>query len=200
MTTSAVGTGYPVTVTFTPPERVPRWMPFFGWLLAIPHFVVLYVLGIIAEICMVIGWFAGVITGRVPQGLLGLIAGYLRYSLRLQTYLLFMRGSYPGFGLDTGAADARTDPTVTIDITLAEKRSRLTIFFRMLLAIPHMIALFFVGIAAYVVIVIAWFAVVILGRWPSGLQSFVLGMLRWSTRVNAYMYLLTDAYPPFSME
>lgn len=193
-------TSYPVTVMFNPPERVPRWMPLFGWLLAIPHLIVLYLVGIAAGICTIIAWFSGVIVGRIPVGLLGFIAGFHRYQLRVATYLLFLRGAYPSFNLNSEMTDPRTDPVVVVDFAPTEKRNRLTIFFRVLLAIPQMIVLWFIGIAMYVVIVIAWFAVIILGRWPNGLRSFVLGALRWQTRYSAYVSLLTDAYPPFSLD
>ncbi|MGN6721031.1 MAG: DUF4389 domain-containing protein [Marmoricola sp.] len=199
MTTAAVETSYPVTVMFNPPERVPRWLPLLWWLLAIPHFIVLYLVGIAATICTIIAWFAGVITGRIPTGLLGFIAGYHRYQLRIMTYVYFMRGAYPSFALSSEMIDPRTDPMVAIDFAPEEKRSRLTIFFRLFLLIPQIIVLYIVSIAAAVCSFIAWFAVIILGRWPSGLLDFVLGVLRWSTRVSAYGSLLTDKYPPFSL-
>ena len=199
MTNAVVETSYPVTVVFNPPERVPRWMPFFGWLLAIPHFIVLYLLGIASFVCMVIAWFSGVIAGRIPGGLLGFIAGVHRYQLRIVTYLYFMRSSYPSFSISSELVDPRTDPVVTLDFAVTEKRSRLTIFFRGLLLIPQIIVLYIVGIAAGIVTFIAWFAVIILGRWPSGLQEFVLGVFRWQARVSAYASLITDEYPPFSI-
>jgi hypothetical protein len=183
---------------YSPPERVPRWLPIFGWLLAIPHFIVLYLVGIAAGICTIIAWFAGVITGRIPQGLLGFIAGYHRYQLRVATYVYFMRGDYPSFALSSEMVDPGTDPMVAVDFSTPERRNRLTIFFRGLLVIPQFIVLYIVSIAAAVVTFIAWFAVIILGRWPVGMRDFVLGVLRWSTRVNAYWSLLTDEYPPFS--
>ena len=199
MTTAEVQAGYPVIVVFDPPERVPRWMPIIGWLLAIPHIIVLYVLMIVADVLMVIAWFCGVIAGRIPAGMVGFIAGVDRYRLRVATYLLFVRGSYPAFGGDFSLDDSGTDPVVRIDYgPTLERRSRLTIFFRGLLVLPHMIVLAILGIALYIVMIIAWFAVLILGRWPVGLRDFVLGCLRWSTRVGAYYMLVVDEYPPFS--
>ena len=76
-------------------------------------------------------------------------------------------------------------------------RSRLTTFFRLLLVIPHAIAVGLYGIAAYVVALVGWFAVLILGRYPRGMWDFVVGMLRYSQRVNAYLWLIADAFPPF---
>ena len=69
-----------------------------------------------------------------------------------------------------------------------------------LLAIPHYIVLFFLAIAAFVVIVISWFAILFTGRYPRDLFDFVVGVYRWALRVQGYMYLLvTDKYPPFSL-
>src|SRR5437879_13802863 len=68
------------------------------------------------------------------------------------------------------------------------------------LAIPHFIVLFFLDIAAVVVVVIAWFAILFTGRYPEGMFDFVVGVMRWSLRVTAYAFLLvTDRYPPFSL-
>ncbi len=68
------------------------------------------------------------------------------------------------------------------------------------LAIPHYIVLLFLGIAAIVSIVIAWFAILFTGRYPRGLFDFVVGVFRWCLRVVAYVFLLTtDRYPPYSL-
>ena len=79
-------------------------------------------------------------------------------------------------------------------------QSRLTIAFRLILIIPHLIALFVVGIAAVVVVIIGWFAALFMGRLPTWAHTFITGFLRWSARVSAYEYLLTGSYPPFSLE
>ena len=87
---------------------------------------------------------------------------------------------------------------VTFKADYVEKRSRLTTFFRLLLAIPHIIFLYFYGLAAGVVVIIAWFALLFTGRYPQGMYDFVAGSLRYSTRVYGYLWLLNDEYPPFS--
>jgi hypothetical protein len=87
---------------------------------------------------------------------------------------------------------------VTFEMDYVEPRSRATTFFRLILAIPHLIVLYFYGIAAGVVVIIAWFALLFTGRWPQGMYDFVAGFLRYSTYVNGYVALATDAYPPFS--
>jgi hypothetical protein len=69
-----------------------------------------------------------------------------------------------------------------------------------LLAIPHYIVLAFLYIAVFVVVIIAWFAILFTGRYPEGMFDFVVGVVRWSLRVTAYAFLLvTDRYPPFSL-
>ena len=192
--------GYPITLTFDTPDKVARWRPLVHWLLAIPHFIILYVLGIVAGVLAFIAWFAGVFAGKIPDGLQKPIAMYLRYNARVVTYALVQREEYPPFAFDGSFADPGDDARIRVNVVPAiEGRSRLTIFFRLIMIIPQLFVLMFVGIAAYVVIVIGFFAVIILGRWPTGLNDFVIGYLRWNTRVNAYFYLLTDEYPPFSL-
>jgi hypothetical protein len=77
---------------------------------------------------------------------------------------------------------------------------RLTVFFRLILVIPALIVFLFFSIAAFFVIVIAWFGALVLGRLPAFAAEFLPGYVRWSTRVTAYTVLLTDRYPPFSLE
>jgi hypothetical protein len=79
----------------------------------------------------------------------------------------------------------------------ADRRSRLTTFFRLILAIPLAIWLYVYGILAAIAVVIAWFAIVITGRYPQGLYDFQSGFVRFLARVTAYMALLCDGYPSF---
>ena len=87
---------------------------------------------------------------------------------------------------------------VSFEMDYVEKRSRLTTFFRLLLAIPHFFYAFFYGIAAYVVVIIAWFALLFTARWPASLYEFSAGFLRYLARLSAYVNLGVDQYPPFS--
>lgn len=87
---------------------------------------------------------------------------------------------------------------VTLELDYGERRSRLTTFFRGLLALPHIIVLAVWGLAVYVVLVIAWFALLFTGRWPLGMYNFTAGFLRYLGRVSAYMYLGVDRYPAFN--
>jgi hypothetical protein len=190
---------YPITLTFDTPGKIARWRPLVHWLLAIPHFVVLYVIDVIAFVLVVLAWFSGVFTGRISDGLQKPLAMTQRYNASVTTYMFWLREEYPPFTFDGSFADPGQDPRLRVDVVPAiEGRSRLTIFFRFFMIIPQIIVLFFVSIAVCVVVFIGFFAVIILGRWPAGLGDFVVGFTRWTTRVNAYCYLLTDEYPPFS--
>ena len=192
---------YPVTFAFDPPEGVARWRPLVSWLLAIPHLAILYVVQAVAGICTVIAWFAIVFTGKLPEGLAGFITMGMRYQTRAMTYVLFLREEYPPFTFDTTVADPGDDPRVRLDVTPAlADRNRVTTFFRYFMVLPQVIVLSLVGIAVFAAVLIAWFAVLFTGKWPAGIQTFVLGFFRWSTRVTGYMYLLTDEYPPFSTD
>lgn len=77
------------------------------------------------------------------------------------------------------------------------RQNRLTIFFRVLLVIPQFILLFFFGIAAFVAVIIGWFAALVLGYLPAGLDRFLGGYIQYQLRVSSYLYLLTGAWPPF---
>jgi hypothetical protein len=77
---------------------------------------------------------------------------------------------------------------------------RWTVLLRLILAIPHGIVLLFLQIAWAVTLVIAWFAILFTGNYPEGLYKFGIGVLRWQTRVESYVYLLRDEYPPFSLD
>ena len=86
---------------------------------------------------------------------------------------------------------------VTFEADYVERRNRLTAFFRLILAIPLLIWLYFYAIVAYVVIVVAWFAIVITGHYPRGLYDFVAGFTRFVARFTSYTVLLCDPYPAF---
>lgn len=87
---------------------------------------------------------------------------------------------------------------VSLKVEYPDKLSRLTTFFRIFMVIPHLIVLYFIEIAAGVLLFISWWAILFTGKFPKGLFDFIVMWFRWSTRVNGYSCLLTDKYPPFS--
>ena len=87
-----------------------------------------------------------------------------------------------------------------IEGELDDHLSRWLWLVKWLLVIPHIIVLILVGIAWVVTAIIAWFAILFTGSYPDGLYNFGVGYLRWSLRVEAYLLLMRDEYPPFSLE
>jgi hypothetical protein len=117
-----------------------------------------------------------------------------RFTNRVGIYLALMDDRYPATDqqqavhLDYAYPDAARDLNRWLPLV------------KWFLAIPHYIVLFFLWIAAIVVVIIAWFAILFTGRYPRGMFDFVQGVIRWGARVGAYAFVLvTDRYPPFSL-
>jgi Domain of unknown function (DUF4389) len=211
---------YPVKIRFDAAPLVHnRLTTAFRWILAIPHVLLVGgpvalmtgwawtwdngnnwnwgtaggVLGAVAGVIAVIAWFAILFTGRYPTGLYNLAAFYLRWRVRAVSYIALLRDEYPPFG----------DGPYPVQLELrapAEPRDKLSVAFRILLAIPQIIAVWALTIAWAVTTFIAWLAILFTGRYPEGLYHFSQGVLRWTIRVEAYLLLLQDEYPPFALE
>jgi len=117
-----------------------------------------------------------------------------RFTNRVGAYLLLLRDEYPSTDeeqavhLDVGYPDVPNDLNRWLPLV------------KWFLAIPHYVVLFFLWIAAIVVVVVAWFAILFTGRYPEGLFDYVVGVMRWHNRVVGYaLVLATDRYPPFSL-
>jgi hypothetical protein len=192
---------YPATFTFDPPEKVTNWRPLVNWLLAIPHLIVLYALRILAQVIAVISWFMIVFTGSMPDTFANLQAMYMRYEQRVYTFALFMREDYPPFAFGTTTADDGLDPLTRLDVQpVLTDRDRLSVGLRIFYVIPHLIALIGLGIYAWILALINFFIVLFTGAWNPGHRETVIKVQRWYVRVGAYFLLLTDEYPPFTLD
>ncbi len=191
---------YPATFTFDASERVANWRPLVNWLLAIPHLLVVTALRYVAQVLAVVSWFIILFTGRLPTELANFQVMYMRYYLRTGVFAGFLREEYPPFAFAMAPTDPGGDLRVRVDvIPQLEARNRITVGFRLILVIPQLVVLGLLAIAEVVVFVIAAFAVLFTGRWPAGLREFIVGVMRWWLRVEAYLLLLTDEYPPFAL-
>ena len=150
------------------------------------------VLGAVAAVCGIIAWFALIFTGRHPSGLWRMAAFYLRWRVRAAAYLALLRDEYPPFGEDAYPARLALAPA-------AANRNRVSVLFRIILAIPQLVLIPFLGIALGCTTLVAWFAILFTGRYPAGLYHFAVGVLQWNIRVEAYVLLLHDEYPPFAL-
>ncbi|MEZ5282625.1 MAG: DUF4389 domain-containing protein [Acidimicrobiales bacterium] len=191
---------YPATFELEAPLQIARWRPLVNWLMAIPHMIIAQALNYATQFVAVIAWFAILFTGKLPVGLGNFMAMSVRYGERAYTFAGYLYEDYPPFGFDMQGADPGGSPVISNFDIAFENRNRLTVAFRIILAIPALLFVAVVGIVAAILWVISFFAILFTGAWPQGMRDFVLKSMRLSHRVNAYMFLLTDEYPPFSLD
>ena len=194
-----MSSSYPLNSEMVCAGRVARWRPLVNWILVIPPYLWLAVLEYGAAVVSLAGWFAIVFTGRLPRRLGDYLVAVLRYQWRVTAFLYGLTADYPGFVVVAGYVDPGDYPAVLYSARPVARR-RVTVVFRAVLVIPQLVVLYFVSLAALAVLVIGWFAVLLAGRWPRGLQSFVVGWMRWTFRVRGYWSLIVDDYPPFSFQ
>ncbi|MFL5758310.1 MAG: DUF4389 domain-containing protein [Thermomicrobiales bacterium] len=175
------------------PDRLSRLLIFVKWLLAIPHYFVLVLLGIASVFVTLIAWIAILISGNYPRGLFEFQVMVLQWGARVTGYVDLWTDVYPPFGEE--------GHPVNLSLEYPPHLSRLLNFIfiiKWILAIPHFIILYILGIVSRVITLIAFFAILITGRYPRSMFDFQVGFYRWSYRVTAYVGLMTDAYPPFN--
>jgi Domain of unknown function (DUF4389) len=190
---------YPLNSEVDYVERVARWRPLVNWVLVIPVYLWLQILLFGAIAASVVGWFAIVISGRLPESLGDYLVAVLRYEWRAYSFLFGLTDRYPGFTVVAGYVDPGEYPAVLYSARPLHRR-RATVLFRLILVIPQAVVLLFANLVAFVVLFIGWFAVLILGRWPLVLLRLVIGWMRWVFRVEGYWHLLVDDYPPFGFD
>ncbi|HET9454431.1 MAG TPA: DUF4389 domain-containing protein [Gemmatimonadaceae bacterium] len=150
------------------------------------------VMGVVAVTFAVIAWFAIVFGAAFPRQLWHLAARYMDWRVRVAAYVALLRDEYPPFGEGPYATSLLLEPPPA-------ERNRLTVAFRLILALPHIAVVWVLGWAWMMTTIVAWFAILFTGRFPEALYEFGVGVLRWSTRVEVYLLLLRDEYPPFSL-
>ena len=189
---------YPVQLDIEYPESRDRLNVLLRLILAIPiGIIITLVIGLYATGTLGISLataFMILFRKKYPRWWFDFQLELARFNVRISSYISLLRDEYPS-----------TDEhqAVSLEIAYPDAQSQLNRvlpFIKWLLAIPHYVVLFVLGIVAFVVIVIAWFAILIVGRFPRALFNYVVGVTRWSVRVDAYMLLMTtDRYPPFRL-
>ena len=210
------GTGYPARLEIDYPERLSRVKTLFRIILVIPiAFMAALVSGSLVgtdtasdaanDAIAGLGVTGGVLflatllmllfRRKYPRWWFDWNLELTRFTTRVGAYLVLLRDEYPS-----------TDEQQAVHLDLdypdaANELNRFLPIVKWILAIPHYIVLAVLGVAAVVVTVIAWFAIIFTGRYPRGMFDFVVGFTRWALRVEAYVALLiTDRYPPFSLK
>ncbi len=184
---------YPVTFEADYVERRNRLTTFFRLILAIPLLIVLYFYAIVAAVVILIAWFAIVFTARYPRGLFNFVAGYTRFITRFTAYASLLCDPYPAFG-------GSDDPAYPVRLEFAgplEHYSRLKTLFRIVLAIPILVLRYVMELLLKIGAVAAWFVILAIGKMPRGLFDLMVLANSYMARSDAYIYLLTETYPPF---
>ena len=192
----------PVEVQVDYSEHIANWRPLVSWLLVLPQMIVAMVLAWVFGILVMVSFFTVLFTKQIPRGIFDFMTMTLRYQWRTNTYAMFMRESYPPFDFTavTGADDPSLPPDPAhLGIDYPDELNRWLPLVKWFLAIPHYIALFFLGFAGFFVWIFSAFAVLFTGRYPQGAFDFMVGLHRWATRVQAYTGLMRDEYPPFTL-
>lgn len=184
---------HPVVFDVEYPERLSRWLIFVKIILIIPHLFAVGLLMYAVAILTVLAWFSILFTGRYPKAFFEFNAGVLRWGSNAFAYAMLLRDEYPPFSWEQG------EYPLTLDIPRPERQSRFRLFVRVFAIVPNYIVFYFVQIAWYITTFIAWWAILFTGRYPRGLFRFNVGVMRWYNRMAAYIYLLRDEYPPYSI-
>jgi len=214
MTAQTSTAPYAARLSIDYPERLDRLSTFFRLIWIIPIAIVLSLLTASGNQTMVTasgqqaaGTGGGLLAGlagatalmivvrlRYPRWWFDFARELTRFGARVYAYLALLTDRYPST-VDEQSVHLEIEyPDVEQDL------NRWLPLVKWLLAIPHYIVLVFLWIGAILAIVIAWFAILLTGRYPKPLFDYVVGVSRWTLRVSAYAFLLvTDRYPPFSL-
>jgi Domain of unknown function (DUF4389) len=187
-TPAAEADRHPIGLIVTDDLQRTRLTVFFRLLIAIPAFIWVALWGIVVELAVIVAWFIAVFTGRVPDGLHNFMASWLRYATRVTGYVFLLADPFPMFSSkDPYPLDARIDP--------AQTQSRLTVGFRIILAIPAFLLTYVFRMVNQLVALLGWFYSLATGRMHEGMRNISAWLLRFETQTWGYALLLTGKYP-----
>jgi Domain of unknown function (DUF4389) len=178
----------PILVKFGPPARQGRVSVLFRGVIAIPHIVVLYALGVGAEVVALIGWFVALFTGKLPESAHAFITGVVRWQTRVYAYLFMLTGAYPPFSLDDDAYPVRL-------VTRQTSLNRVTVLFRILVAIPAAIVTGLAASGLAALSIVAWLITLVTGQLPPALHQAGAAIVRYAARYYGFFFMVTGEYP-----
>jgi Domain of unknown function (DUF4389) len=200
---------YPVDLEIDPPERQNRWKTGFRLFLAIPASLVAGTLisgdtlrgaaGTVALLVAFLAWWVALIRGRVPRGMRNLVVYCIAYGAQLWAYLFLVTDRYPfasPAAFVPSTAEIAAHP-VSLRVTDDLRRSRVTVFFRLLLAIPHIVWFLLWSIVAAIVALLTWVCAIAIGRPPRPFYRFLSRFVRYSTHLYAFLTLVGNPFPGF---
>jgi hypothetical protein len=187
---------YPVQYEADYVEQRSRLTTFFRLLTAIPAMVLTFFYVLAAEVVVFIAWFALLFTGRYPEGMYNFVAGAVRNATRLQGYYSLLTDKYPPW-------NGEDDSAYPVRVHIAppkEQYSRAKVFFRIILLIPVYIIQYVYNIMIQVGSFCSWVVIVVTGKQPEGLQNFINMSMRYHVDALAYQFLLTEDFPPITVD
>ena len=178
----------------TEPSRA-LWL--IKWILLFPHFIVLFFLFIGFGVSLIISFFAILFTGKYPKALFNYNVGVMRWGFRVGFYSYIGLGTdkYPPFTLKSV-----DDYPADIEVAYPEKLSHLLILVKMILLVPHFIAVSI--LSSLMEALVSFIAIILLftGKYNQNMFTLLKGIYNWYFRVMAYCLMMTDEYPPFSFD
>jgi hypothetical protein len=182
---------HPIGLIVTDDLERNRLTVFFRLLLVIPHAIWVSLWAIAAGLAALVAWVIGIFTGRVPDGLHDFLAAFVRYATRVSAYMLLIADPFPPFSSrGSYPVDLRVDPP--------ETQSRLTVAFRLVLAIPALILANVFQNVSTILAFLGWFYALYTGRMHEGLRNLNAWLVRYQMQTYAYVLLLTQRYPSLS--
>jgi hypothetical protein len=190
---------YPAQLELHADPHIERWRPLVQWLLAIPQLMIASSLRSLRGVLILISLFTVLFTERIPRPLFDMIAMCYRYEWRAVSYALFLHEDYPPFDFQPTAGDDGVEPHTMLSISYPEHLNRWKPLYKWVLAVPHYLVLAVLALVGAFAVLISLFSVLFTGEYPAALRDFLVGVYRYAWRVEAYVGLLTDTYPPFRL-
>jgi Domain of unknown function (DUF4389) len=202
---------YPVDLEIDPATPQNRWKTLFRLFLAIPAMLISgallwggprtgsYLSGGLAFIAAFLLWWVGVIRGRSPHGLRDLVAYCIGYAAQYSAYLFLVTDRYPYSGPNAFVSAREDEPPHPVRVTVADdlRRSRVLVFFRLPIAIPHLAWYLLWSLVALPVGFLNWVCALATGRSPRPFHRFLSAYLRYSTHFFAFLFLVGNPFPGF---
>ncbi len=187
--------GYPVDVDAQLLPEYSRFMPLIKWLILLPHYIVLFFLGIGAMFVAFIAFFATLFTAKYPEGMWNYMVGVHRWALRVMAYNFLITDNYPPFTLQETDED-----TIQLVAEYPERVSRWRPFFAGLICIPYAIVASLIYMVASICSFFAFFTILFTKKIPAGLFNVIRNGFTWNLRAGFYSYWMSTEYPPFEWD
>jgi Domain of unknown function (DUF4389) len=222
---TGVAGSYPIDVEIPPPARQARWKTLLRVILALPALLLSLFFGgpllaprpfysrgsgryaggvtvgsgFLVGVCALLGWFASLGRGRMPRGLRDAGAYGIGYGAQVLAYVLLLSDRYPNSDPEELLRELEPPPEHPVRLVVTDdlRRSRVTVLFRLLLAVPHLVWYTLWTIVALIVSIPNWFATLFAGRPPRPFHRFLSAYVRYATHAFAFLYLVGNPFPGF---